>query len=145
MCGLSQNPNITPEFVKKHIDKPWDWNTLSMTIKDLKFVKDNPELPWVWGQKGLSMNPIVTPDFVESEGQISEGHDSEGHNLKSWHWGILGFSSNPSVTPKFIEDHIKEKWNWSILSRNRNLTYEFVKKYHKRFFWGGELSDNPLN
>jgi hypothetical protein len=39
---LSRNPIVTPEFVEKFIDKPWDWSR--------------------WG---LSLNLSITPEFVE--------------------------------------------------------------------------------
>ena len=34
--GISENPNITMEFIEKYPDKPWDWSKVSNT----KFAKD---------------------------------------------------------------------------------------------------------
>lgn len=57
---LSENPNITTEFVKHFIDKPWNWGKhglskhLNITIE---FVRDNIDENWEWGQFGLSENP----------------------------------------------------------------------------------------
>ncbi|GAH98526.1 unnamed protein product, partial [marine sediment metagenome] len=32
MEGLSWNPNITPEFVERHLDWEWDWMELSQNL-----------------------------------------------------------------------------------------------------------------
>ncbi len=38
--SISRNPNITMEFIEKHLDKPWDWYGIScnpnITIKDIE-------------------------------------------------------------------------------------------------------------
>ena len=94
--GLSSNPNITPEFIEKHIDKNW-----------------------YWGAYGLSSNPNITPEFIEK------------HIDKNWHWGAYGLSSNPIITQQFVKDHIDKKWDFGIdgLSKNKDISVDFVLKY----------------
>lgn len=29
---ISRNPNITSEFIERHLDKPWDWYELSRNM-----------------------------------------------------------------------------------------------------------------
>jgi len=65
----------------------------------------------VLGYDGLSLNPSITPEFIER------------HLDKSWVWGTGGLSSNISITPEFIERHLDKHWCWYSLSRN---TFERV-------------------
>lgn len=41
LCGLSKNPNISYEFVERHIDMPWNFRLLSMNNQGLnRVIKD---------------------------------------------------------------------------------------------------------
>ena len=52
---LSNNPNITIEYVKNNPDKPWDWNELSSNPNiTIEYVNDNPDKSWDWNE--LSSN-----------------------------------------------------------------------------------------
>lgn len=42
----------------------------------------NLEKSWFWGQRGLSSNPSITPEFIKA------------HLDKKWWWGASGLSSN---------------------------------------------------
>ena len=56
--ALSQNPNITFEFVKENMDKPWDWSALSRNPNiTVDIVKDNPDKPW--NLSDLNENPNI--------------------------------------------------------------------------------------
>jgi len=44
---LSQNPNITIEFIEKYIDKPWNWKFLTENPSlTMKFIEKYPDKPW---------------------------------------------------------------------------------------------------
>ncbi|MDD4930568.1 MAG: hypothetical protein PHG66_00235 [Candidatus Colwellbacteria bacterium] len=46
---MSSNPNITPEFVLSHLEKPCDWRWLSKNPNITpEFVLAHPEIPWNW-------------------------------------------------------------------------------------------------
>ena len=42
-----------------------------------------------WNERFLSLNPSMTPEFIE--------------NHLDWEWDIEQLSINPSITPEFIE------------------------------------------
>jgi hypothetical protein len=47
--ALSSNPNITFEFVKEKMDKPWNWSGLSRNPNiNFDIVKEYPDKPWDW-------------------------------------------------------------------------------------------------
>lgn len=64
--GLSQNPSMTIDFVKKNRDKKWCWRSLShnpgITMND---IEKNLHLPWDWSDNGIIKNPNLRPEFVE--------------------------------------------------------------------------------
>jgi hypothetical protein len=140
--GFSTNPVIKPEFIEKHIDKPWSWGKWGLSSNNAitpEFVERHFDKPWDWVI--LSENPSITPDFVER------------HLDKPWVWGQSyerpnkGLSSNPSITHDFIERHIDKYWSWGEngLSMNPAITPEFVERhYDKQWNWGlNGLSNNP--
>ena len=138
---LSRHPNITPEFINKHIDRDWNWIKFSMNINITpEFIDKHIDKKWCWHT--LSKHPNITPEFIEK------------HIDKKWCWHTL--SKHPNITPEFIEKHIDKKYiniyqkknedeininfvdtiikngkyvNWSNVSRNRNISMEFIEKY----------------
>ena len=70
---LSQNPNITFEFILQHPDKDWDWGVLSENPNiTFEQVLQNPDKPWDF--YCLSENPNIT---FENVLQYSD---------KPWNW-----------------------------------------------------------
>ena len=63
---LSFCENLTIDFVKKHIDKPWDWENLSYNddFSTPEIVEANPEMPWDW--TGLTDNINFTMEYIDS-------------------------------------------------------------------------------
>src|SRR6478609_6886695 len=60
---------------------------------------------------------------------------------KPWDWYDL--SRNPNLTLEFLEAHRAKNWNWWSLSWNPNVTMEYVELHHdKNWDWSG-LSMNP--
>jgi hypothetical protein len=42
-----------------------------------------------------------------------------------WEWS--GISRNPNITMEFIEKHLDSPWDWNTISSNPNLTMEFIE------------------
>jgi hypothetical protein len=77
-------------------------------------------LPWDWGNWGLSLNPSITAEFVEK------------HLDKPWDWGEYGLSSNPAITMSFVEKHLEKPWDWGKYGLSRNLfTYEIKREMNQ--------------
>lgn len=106
---LSRNPLITMNFVERHLDKDWRWDThglSSNTSLDFDFV-EHLNVPWDW--KSLSANPALTMDFVNK------------HMYLPWDWGANGLSANPNLTIKFIKQHIDKPWQWNRIASNHKI------------------------
>lgn len=143
------NPNLTIEYVKKHLDiKNADYNSIEMIsilsntefIKlenvlnytdfpwdwyylskkiHLNFIKKNPELPWNW--KGISENRSLTYDF------IIENLD------KNWCHYYLNINFN-NINDYPFQSKLRDKkidiesLKWSYLSKNEYITKEDIEK-----------------
>jgi len=60
----------------------------------------------------------------------------EQHINEPWNWSWYSISRNPNVTLEFIEKYIDKNWCWRSLSRHPNITLEFVEKYiNKKWNW----------
>lgn len=95
--NLSDNPNITLEYVSNHtdtIDNKWDWILLS-TNRNITWndVIEHPELPWDW--KFVSWNPNVTLRNVLN------------HSDLPWNWNIL--SQRPWSKPNALDPEIQKE------------------------------------
>jgi hypothetical protein len=103
--GLSMNPSIDFEFVKKHEDRPWNFYSLSKRLPDItRLIKENPGIPWNWA--GVSQNPSLTLGFIE----------------KNWgRFDMFRLSANPVITPEFVESHPEQRWDWNGMSMNPNI------------------------
>ena len=59
---LSENPNITWEFVKDNINKPWNWNIISWNDNiTIEFIEKYPNKDWNWGVFGLPGSILSQP------------------------------------------------------------------------------------
>ena len=124
VCSIDAAPRylswvVTPEFVDKHIDRPWDWDKLSTML-----VSDSSNGLSRWQRQ---------EDFPTS---FLEKHIDE-----PWNWTC--FSNMNRMPLEFIEKHIGKPWCWRILSRNQNITLEFIEKYIDRPLCWKRLSNNP--
>ena len=76
--GLSKNSNITWEIIEKHIDKPWNWCSLSV--------------PWNW--YGLSVNSNTTWEIVKK------------YPNKPWDWSMLSINHYDLKYKKLYNEYI---------------------------------------
>ena len=163
---LSKNPNITEEFILKYPYKNWDikyliknnkitdFKALSKFINITEYIIDNyPNKPWdwkwiientnisvekhiqldlikkysyKWNYKKLSKNPNITKEFI-----LKYPYQNWNNKInKSQEWIIE--NTNISVE-KYIQLDLIEKypykWNYYYLSKNPNITKEFILKY----------------
>ena len=82
MNGLSSNPSVTPAFIEKYIDHPWDWGTFGLSSNPSitpSFIEKHIDKPWWWGHYGLSTNQFEKHDYIikkeEKERKIRRGLD----------------------------------------------------------------------
>jgi hypothetical protein len=88
---MSKNETLNIEFVKKNLDKDWNWSYLSKNIK-LEDIINNQELPWDY--KWVSRNKTLSFKY------ILQNMD------KKWDWRSI-FNNNGiknEFTQKLVND-----------------------------------------
>ena len=104
---LSKNPNITEEFILKYLYQNWDIEYLIGNNKITDF-------------KSLSKFKYINQYIIDK------------YPNKSWNWEWLIQNTNIYIE-KYIQLNLIEKytykWNYYKLSKNSNLTEEFILKY----------------
>jgi hypothetical protein len=137
--SLSSNKNITWEFIKKHLDKPWNWYVVSnnhnitwnmiknirIPVKDL-CVEDHLDAPdeniSPWYAAGVSYNPNITWEIIIANPEFP--------------WDFDHFSCNPNFTWKIVRD------NKPFLSRGDYRDYNCTSLYTRDLTWK-DVIDNP--
>ena len=104
---LSKNPNIIEEFILKYPNKNWD----------IKYLINN--------------NKITDFIILSKFKKITQGIINRYPN-KPWDWEWLIKNTDINVE-KYISFNLIEKyqykWNYYLLSKNPNITKEFILKY----------------
>ena len=97
-------------FIKKHYDKPWDWEILSSNPNiTWDIVEATPDKQWDWF--ALSENPNITIEIIQ---QIPD---------KYWSWGALS-RNNFEKEKEMFELRVKHQ-----RFVQEHLFEEFVKVY----------------
>tara|TARA_Y100000782_G_scaffold109878_1_gene135409 strand:+ start:7045 stop:8391 length:1347 start_codon:yes stop_codon:yes gene_type:complete len=161
--ALSYNKSLSLKFIENNLQMFWDWRGLSGNpVITIEFVERYPEHPW--NKLGLIDNPNLTVEYVNKNFKIEDFKDNyfreiddcwEGYylcdaiditrfdylHLYEWEKYALG---NNNVTIEFLNKHRDREhyWNWGILSRNPNVTIEFVKENLDKPWNWNSLSSN---
>ena len=131
---LSENPNITEEFILKHPYKNWNieyliennkitnFNALSK-FKNMHyyFIDNYPNKPWDW--EWLIQNTSIT---LESHIPLNL--------IKKYlyKWNYYHLSLNPNLTEDFILKYPHQKWNIKYLIDNNKITdFKALSKFKK--------------
>lgn len=126
--NLSSNPNISLDFIRKNLDKPWNWDKLLYNPNiTWESIKEFNKLDYWY----LSCIPIVTWDIVKSSSNL-------GIN-----WDFYLLSRNPNISWEIINENIFEPWDWFQLSKHPNITFEdILTNLDAPWNWSG-VSLNP--
>lgn len=141
---ISQNPNINIDFVLKNLDKKWDYKFLTKNpgIK-IEDILNHSELKW-----DMKSNVFLNPNLNKSH--LNWCHEliitnkyKLGNSFDSW----IDVVANPGIT---IEDIISynemmaiKYANW--ISKNPNITYNFIKLHPNFAFDWNALSNNMFD
>lgn len=123
---LSNNPNITFEFIIKNKKEDWNWYRLSQhpNIKMEHIINNDLR----WDIMGLEETPNVTcPEifkYIKSTIFLSENPAVTIQDIYKYKecWDYCSLSYNPNVTFDFVKDNINKKWDLTGLVLNPNLT-----------------------
>jgi len=145
---MSQNINLTWEYVREHLDYDWDWDELSANpMLTWDIIRDNPDLKWNW--RRISKRHDIPAEVIQdclNKSSCSPDPSEKQHSPLDW---ILR-TSNPElawekvrprvITPDNITTTIRHDLTWDmiryvpeiwryyeIFSVNPNITWEKVR------------------
>ena len=163
---LSSNQNISVNFIKTLINMGWDWDAISWRVSetdvknnpDLPWTKtsflynNNMRMKFILENNPTKNQPISLynddykmPDiqflrenrervcFFTNSVFVKETYIIENMDLP-WEWPLI-WQSNKNISIDFIEKNI-ERVDFYLLSKNPNLTLNFICKYiNKNWDW----------
>jgi hypothetical protein len=155
--SLSKNPGITYEYIESHPTNPWNFLSMSenpnLTLENIeKIITRHNDIDIDLWWNNISSNINITSDFVMK------------YSTKAWNWvelfkRLLRFSiefqeSRPDIpwdiSRRSQEYHLtlqeilqKEFTDYSYLSENPNINFDYVLKHSNRSWNWSKLSSNP--
>jgi len=120
--SISNNPNITIDFVKENLNWSWNWKSLSRHPNiNMDDIDNNFDLPWNW--EHISNNPNLNEKFIKK------------HCDRPFRWYKLSLIANLDIN-SFI--NIKAPWPWDIIFREKHIPFEVIDK-NKTIYWNWRL------
>ena len=157
--GISSNLNLKVFFIKKFINKPFDWNIIStnscITIGFLKIKQIRTKINWrlLSYNNGLTIemlkqfpNEDWDWEFISSHISVSKNNE----NISLTKNLVFNFNSKDYRQPKSILlieffnifSNKNWKWNWRSISKNELLTVEMLEKFHDKDWDWSNISCN---
>ena len=123
------------EFLRRTVDRPWDWNELSKNPA-IRTEDVMSELHYPWNWKLLCQNPSLSVRFLlEHEAEGLDFDALSNHLDLTWYdvtnfagrpWNYAFLSGNPCVTWTLVKAFPKIPWNFAWLSRNPSIPVDVV-------------------
>ena len=128
LINISQNINLSPEYIKLYPTFPWVWYAIAsnpnLTEEYIDYFLTEQKWSTAIIKERLSINPAITASFVERHPNVP--------------WNFYYLSQNPSFTEKEVAAHLDWKWDWGQLARR--LPYSFFDTIDDE--WFEQLSNN---
>ena len=138
---VSSSPNLTKQFLEKHIDKGWDWKVISSSnLIDNDFIDKYSEKDYCWPSITRNESIIISEDFVKK------------YCSKNLDWKFL--SSHPNIALQLIADlkidlagvKTRPKWHSWEVSKRDDLTIEFVSRFSEyNFNWNAIVKNKNIS
>lgn len=159
--NLSSHDNLMIGTVMKYIDKyPWDWKGISANPNlILEWIQTYPNNPWNWSSISFYNKNTTTewlPFLPNNLNRWDVGHFYANLSLNitlddihdfpniPWDWHYV--SRNKNITIEWLEkyqDSVKYCWNWKQLSKHPNLTFEWLVQFPDKSWHWGEICRQP--
>jgi hypothetical protein len=162
-CRLSSNPNLTIDYLRSSIEKPWRWLNLTYNM-DLDVIQRNGDLPWdaIWLHHKMQMVPFEeilnkTPEHTLDYGSLSFNASVPiqyvlDNRTMPWDW--RGVSMWLVKDLETVLHNVDLPWSWYGLASNTNLSFEkdVLGNLNLPWNWGGlslhmakikDVLDNP--
>lgn len=141
--ALSENSNLTWKIVSNNLDKNWNWDKIyknpTITFDLYENLKDLRDREWEEIEGYFRPNIY----FVSKNSKVTWEIIVDGNFFKYLDWDWRGVSENPNITQEIINNNPTKNWNYSYMSNNSNITFDFVKQHIDKPWDWRWLSQNP--
>jgi len=127
---LSSNPNLDIKFINKYKDKDWNWYELSSNSKiSIEDIINNKKLFW---NSWVFNNPNFKLNYLSWNSYILDNFNVKIIDYKDLVGYVDEFTIHNICSLLTLEEIEKNKNNFfdiAGISKNKNLTVEFILKY----------------
>nr|WIE95304.1 hypothetical protein [Microctonus hyperodae filamentous virus] len=137
--NISKNPNITIDIVLENPLYNWSIETLIGENSNITWniVESNPQLFSKNVLRHFSKNPNLTLTILQQNSHIDWDFDAISFNQKAFsmdmlynfpnkNWNYSGLSQQKSLTWEYVRENIEKPWNFTFLSVLPNFTYDIL-------------------
>jgi hypothetical protein len=127
---LSHNPKLKWDFIKSHVNEPWDWNALtSNPVITLDIIKNNKNLQWNYSVISTkNINNLGWDFLIDNIDKNWVWSDVCNNKIPLYILQILDNKNKPldwyRLTDLYSDDEIRSniylKWEWYKIFRKRN-------------------------
>jgi hypothetical protein len=147
---ISENPNISIEFLKKH-GLFYDYLYSANASITWNYVVAHPEIKWDY--EFMSANPNINIKIVLSNIHLPWDFFTLSRNRGiKWEdiianpqldWNKSQVSENPNITIQIVLDNLNYGWSFPVLTRNPGITWQDILA-NPQIPWDYEIaSENP--
>jgi hypothetical protein len=157
---VSQNPNLTEEFIEKYLDKNWSWSCIFSKFS-LEFIEkhlDKARICWFYNVNVTYSRKKLTPEFVERHinenwnwedlmqvqiisDKILEKFFEKSKNEKNLMYNRFSYrfeklENYDKLSLKFIEEHLEFQnwnWNWGLIAKHSEINFNFINNYKEKW------------
>jgi len=138
---LISNPNISIDFIHKHLRHLWDNGYISFSPHlTIDFIMNNPDLKYfphcinnIKGHTIKSLKFFMKKNHKFNWTNVSRNIDlkqvTKSPNTFPWDW--YAFSDNPTLNIKFVLDNISRKWNMEKVFSHKCVNLRVLQIYNK--------------
>lgn len=138
---LSGHLFVNLETIKENSNVKWDFNILmkneSIPIEKLiNFILENKV-----NNDVLSSYYIYDRNDVNFEMWKTLAEIQKSKNSNSF---IPSFSYNPNLTFEIVKNNPEIEWNWNVISKHKNITWDIIKNNYDDYNWDlNSVLSNP--
>ena len=122
--NVTENPNITFDIVNNNLHYPWN---ISYLINNknitMDIIKSNPEIEWNFNQITFNTNLFNTETFNNESNLNFIIEKNRNFTILS-----LWFYLSQIISPDIILSHPELPWSYNSVSRNPNMTLDYIEK-----------------
>ncbi len=140
---IRSGSNHLQRLIKKFPNANWDWNAISDNSNITEdFIRKNLNYPWYWDLLSYEMSFEFILEHLMIEEMYPRNENEEVECSERWDWSVI----SGRMPLKIIKAHPELPWNWEII-RCENIVITYKEKLEDdsiEWEWENVDDDNSL-